>query len=501
MRKFNTKVFISLMTLVMSVIVLSTVTYAWFNLPNQNYVENLGITVVDSSSLEVSIDGTNFTSRLSSSEIKKAIVYTKLGYSYQKQTDGTYKLVDSEGSIINPSTIDYEAEYKKTSLVPLTSLDGRTFTNIDGAETKISYGHVAKFDLFFRTNSVDVDDKGTNMYLGVDKQEYMTDNGMVSFDPTSINGVTKKFYPLNMLNTYDKETGQKKVHYPLQAVDVNPKDAMRFSIATDSRAKIYEPNLGLGSYAVNYSSYKESKDNYGSAIDSNKNAAFTYYNNIKHNTLLGMSEYNYQKLQENLVKSYSSLDDLYITKVYRDKESRVTLAFWVEGYDADCIDFINADDVNVVLSFTITPNAVEKPLTVEYDYSDGANLETNKKLVKEEVLFNSDFNDTIIPQTTRKNNYFMYWSEDKLNKFEGKIKKDTVLSAVWGVALDVNLNGGSKNYTYPDVIAGQEYTLPAPTRDGYNFEGWYTEDTYNNLLDTTKPIYNSISIFAKWAKK
>ena len=39
-----------------------------------------------------------------------------------------------------------------------------------------------------------------------------------------------------------------------------------------------------------------------------------------------------------------------------------------------------------------------------------------------------------------------------------------------------------------------------PVRDGYEFSGWYTDETFTQLYDFTRPVENSMTLYAKWEK-
>lgn len=94
---------------------------------------------------------------------------------------------------------------------------------------------------------------------------------------------------------------------------------------------------------------------------------------------------------------------------------------------------------------------------------------------------------------------FMYW----INEDGKKITQITMpekcikLSAVWRNSIVFNSNGGSE----VDIIsgmAGDSITLPKPTRDGYTFAGWYTDNEvkYNNTFMPDE----SICLTAGWYK-
>jgi uncharacterized repeat protein (TIGR02543 family) len=47
---------------------------------------------------------------------------------------------------------------------------------------------------------------------------------------------------------------------------------------------------------------------------------------------------------------------------------------------------------------------------------------------------------------------------------------------------------------------GGHVTSPSsPTRDGYEFSGWYTDNTYSTRFDFSAPLVSDESVYAKWA--
>ena len=58
-------------------------------------------------------------------------------------------------------------------------------------------------------------------------------------------------------------------------------------------------------------------------------------------------------------------------------------------------------------------------------------------------------------------------------------------------------NGGtfiSNDY----VISGTIIEEPSITRTGYDFNGWFTDDLFNNQFDFSIPIRSNITLYAKW---
>lgn len=58
---------------------------------------------------------------------------------------------------------------------------------------------------------------------------------------------------------------------------------------------------------------------------------------------------------------------------------------------------------------------------------------------------------------------------------------------------------GSVKKTY--TIETETYTLPAPTKSGYDFDGWYTEQTFTNRIGEIKQgNTGDLMLYAKWVK-
>lgn len=67
-------------------------------------------------------------------------------------------------------------------------------------------------------------------------------------------------------------------------------------------------------------------------------------------------------------------------------------------------------------------------------------------------------------------------------------------SAKVKVTLDLDGgNGNDKEY----ILRGQKLTLPAPTKDGYTFDGWFNGE---NEYDFSLPVFSTLSLTAHWVK-
>lgn len=81
--------------------------------------------------------------------------------------------------------------------------------------------------------------------------------------------------------------------------------------------------------------------------------------------------------------------------------------------------------------------------------------------------------------------------------FSGTVTNNgTINGGTFAVTFDTK---GGSIVPVENVLNGQKATKPAdPTRAGYTFGGWYTEEDYANLYDFATPVKNVLTLYAKW---
>ncbi len=91
------------------------------------------------------------------------------------------------------------------------------------------------------------------------------------------------------------------------------------------------------------------------------------------------------------------------------------------------------------------------------------------------------------------------------NQFDAKtpITANITLYAKWNVpeyTVTFNSKGGSTVNAITNVKKGSTITLPPnPTKAGFTFDGWYTDDnTFKNQFDAKTPVTADITLYAKW---
>ncbi|MDE5714809.1 MAG: InlB B-repeat-containing protein [Anaeroplasmataceae bacterium] len=109
----------------------------------------------------------------------------------------------------------------------------------------------------------------------------------------------------------------------------------------------------------------------------------------------------------------------------------------------------------------------------------------------------------IAPEITRFGYTLEGWYTDTnfnhVYNFSTPVYGDLTLYAHWAIAeYKVTLIGTSDSIM---VTHGQKVpTLANPSKIGYTFGGWYTDNSYSELFDFNTIVTSPISIFAKWVK-
>ena len=81
--------------------------------------------------------------------------------------------------------------------------------------------------------------------------------------------------------------------------------------------------------------------------------------------------------------------------------------------------------------------------------------------------------------------------------FSGTVTNNgTINGGTFAVTFDTK---GGSTVPVENVLNGQKATKPAdPTRAGYTFGGWYTEETCTNPYGFATPVKNVLTLYAKW---
>ena len=118
----------------------------------------------------------------------------------------------------------------------------------------------------------------------------------------------------------------------------------------------------------------------------------------------------------------------------------------------------------------------------------------------------STIDSAVLPYPERDGYSFAGWCTDDLHStaydFSQAITSDITLYANWtanSYTVTFDTNGGS-TVDPKNVAHGQKATAPTtnPTKAGYTFGGWYTDNTCNTPYDFNTPVITNITLYAKW---
>ena len=81
--------------------------------------------------------------------------------------------------------------------------------------------------------------------------------------------------------------------------------------------------------------------------------------------------------------------------------------------------------------------------------------------------------------------------------FSGTVTNNgTINGGTFAVTFDTK---GGSTVPVENVLNGQKATKPAdPTREGYTFDGWYTEEACTKLYNFDTSVQNALTLYAKW---
>ena len=150
-----------------------------------------------------------------------------------------------------------------------------------------------------------------------------------------------------------------------------------------------------------------------------------------------------------------------------------------------------------------------EPITFDLGYKANAEDTENVKFVYQQLHGSTIWFDNIpyeggtIAAPTREGYVFDGWYEDEACSGTTGLQKysptgPTTLYAKWvlPVTVTAHLNNGEENVVYSDKPK-VSITVDTPTRDGYKFMGWYTDEGLTTAWDG-KTTDTDINIYAKW---
>lgn len=308
----------SIVLMMVMVLALGTVTYAWISLSTINNIEGLSLSATTGDELEMSIDGINYASRLNTSELEDIF--------------GDVKLID------------------------VTSSDGVNF-ELGGLRDEgpaISNQDYLSFDLYFRTIEPEhhvylVDNVSDRVSYDVAaKGTFVVSHGMMWVNRTGFqNGplITDYVEP----NTEDR-------YYASDTIRMSFVELVDETNARDTRAEsqlhrwIFDPSGDeMRGYGKSYGAYSYFIQVTHFYIDIPGDGPEVVYELTEPDPTNPYVTYDTNSLVTTLQES-DEVDDE--GRPYYKGKIRVNI--WVEGWDADTFDAVDSDRVKIQLQFKST---------------------------------------------------------------------------------------------------------------------------------------------------
>ena len=324
MNKLRNKLLLSIWMLVATTITLASTTYAWFASNKEVGLDDFDLELETQQNMLVSIDGVNFSSRITNEELKRGIVAKYNGIDVKDVND------ISSFDNIHLQCVTYDGTtFKKIT----DKVDSNK--NYILEETSVSSGMFISFDLWFQYTSFKND--SSSYYVTFVGDSYSDNNVSGSYLNGSKNDV--KLY--NKLTTIDKNYNSGDV------ITINTGDALRLGVSTnESENLIFEPNDGLSSYAIS----GETIPKYNPAY----NTMLTYFNNINLGNLAPISEN--VDVYKNTIKNFNSDTKLGVFTKNDDNvynTVKITISVWLEGMDGDYIIGCTNTSLSMLLNFCV----------------------------------------------------------------------------------------------------------------------------------------------------
>ncbi|WP_042374473.1 InlB B-repeat-containing protein [Neobacillus jeddahensis] len=175
------------------------------------------------------------------------------------------------------------------------------------------------------------------------------------------------------------------------------------------------------------------------------------------------------------------------------KEGYTFAGWYSDEARTNLYDFDAPVKGSMILYAKWTPNQYE----VSFDSNGGSQVAAQNVTYKEKVGM------PLVP--TKEGYTFAGWYNDEaltnLYDFNDPVKAATKLYAKWThnqYEVNFDPNGGS-NIASETVKYNEKATQPeAPTKEGYTFAGWYSDEARTNLYDFDAPVKGSMILYAKW---
>lgn len=180
-------------------------------------------------------------------------------------------------------------------------------------------------------------------------------------------------------------------------------------------------------------------------------------------------------------------------------------AGWNTAKDGEGTDYSEGQEVNLTEDLYLYAKWEAKtPVTLTYHYNGGSGEKDSEQAVPGAYI--------TFPEASRERYRFQGWYEDeKLTVYAGNAgerhyvpQQDTSYYAKWEqteAVITFNSNGGRLEGESTTAKIGSDITLPACTKEDYDFMGWYDGDTCVGQAGEKYTVSKDVTLKARYEKK
>ncbi|MBE7064916.1 MAG: hypothetical protein E7384_03770 [Ruminococcaceae bacterium] len=305
MKNFKKKALLPAIIMVMvSVIALSSATYAWFTVGNDAQLGKLDVQVVAASGIQLSLDAASWKSSIATQDIIDVAVFPAEGYSINPVS--TNAKTNSNGRLdFYSAIVNADGTTLTTTAVPAPG-------EANGKLTPGSADYIT-FDLYVKVNTA------ANLYLNADSK--------VTSEISAGNIATRVAF----------------VHQGFVGTNAAPGDAIKLA-KSGEKAVVWEPNA---------TTHTAEAIQLGTAFDGGASA--NKYKGVKAAATDVPNEPNGS--HNTALEAVTTTDDIGVKESGLIAElepgiNKISVSIWLEGQDGDCVNSISGGDISTFLKFT-----------------------------------------------------------------------------------------------------------------------------------------------------
>lgn len=355
MQNFIRKVYLSIMVSILCMITLVTTTFAWIGFLDTSSFEkfdiNLNSSELEEYGIEISLTGENgtFGSSVDSAELKKTILIN-MGYDASKLSTSTNSDRQNVEKVFSNAYLAQCSSNPKNNVFP-------EFKDFFNNVTKKYY----KFDIYISAYRAFNDGSSSDFYLDA----FLTGDLFQGTKDTR-NLINEFTYPSSLVN--NSINGIQPNTSLKNNITVDSSSACRvaiqkYSVAAKYDTAWYDVNntptdliIYQGGSAMPTYDSKTGVYSFGGILEDEYNLALCDYNR-KHpsdkktvpSELLDRNDLEYNLNGGNQIIDSSKNEE----KMGVDQMMKLTIYFWIEGWDSDCFDIINKNPITLNLNFSI----------------------------------------------------------------------------------------------------------------------------------------------------